>query len=144
MRVSFGFTIILLSFCLLSCGSLKKVPQTDIAKGISIADPQTDSIEYQLIVIDPGFSSWFETRRKPEWYYSLDYLESWNDRYVKAWNDNCRNRNFQRQHPDNPFDEEIDYQQGTNYGLDLNYRLYHYFLFIEDTWGKILPFDRRK
>jgi hypothetical protein len=86
MRVSFGFTIILLSFCLLSCGSLKKVPQTDIAKGISIADPQTDSIEYQLIVIDPGFSSWFETRRKPEWYYSLDYLESWNDRYVKAWN----------------------------------------------------------
>jgi hypothetical protein len=143
MRVRYCFTVILLSSCLLSCEPLKKVPQAEITREISIADPETDSVEYELIVLDPGFSSWFETHRKPEWYYSQVYLENWNIQYVNAWNYNCRNRNFQRQHADNPFDEEIDYHSRTDYGLELNYRLYHYFLYIEETWGKILPFDRR-
>ena len=143
MRVRSFLAVFLLSVSLLSCESYKRATREDKTKEISITNPETDSLEYELIIIDPGFSFWFETRRKPEWYYSKEYMENWNIQYVNAWNYNCRNRNFQRQHPDNPFDEEIDYRPHTDYGLKLNYHLYHYFLYIEETWGKILPYDRR-
>ena len=128
-----------------SCAGQRKLtldPKVTFNSERSLASGE-DSIQYELVIMDPGFEPWFETHRKPEWYYSVDYLRQWNIQYVSAWNYNFRNRQFHLNHPDNPFDQEIDYSPRIDYGLTLNWKLYHYFLYIEDTWGKILPYDRR-
>lgn len=130
--------IILIGIGLLSCGLQQKTSLQNRNPDVQIKSEEADSTEYEIIVIDPGFESWFITNRKPVWYYEQSYLETWNLRYVSAWNEKVMSRRYQQAYPDNPFDERIDYRPQINYGLDLNYKLFHYFKFIEETWGRIL------
>jgi hypothetical protein len=87
-----------------------------------------DSVEYEIIIIDPGFDSWLTTRPSMN-YYSQNYYENKNRFYVTEWN----------YRHDNPirfgdlYDTRIDYDFSTNYGLELNYKLYNYFIYFEET-----------
>ena len=86
-----------------------------------------DSVKYELIVLDPGFDSWLATK-PPENFYSKDYYELKNKLYVTEWN----NRYSKPTRFGNLYETRIDYDMFTDYGLDLNYRLYYYFLFFEE------------
>ena len=86
-----------------------------------------DSLEYELIVLDPGFESWLATRPSKE-FYSKEYYELKNHQYVSEWNNRylaARNNGL--------YETYIDYNSNTDYGLDLNYKLYYYFKFFEET-----------
>ena len=135
--------VILICGALISCSPATKIASGDQSRGAKLEQESPDSTGYELIIFDPGFSGWFATNRKPEWYYSKEYLENWNHQYVIAWNDKVRNRGYQLLHPDNPFIQEIYWDHRVDYGLEVNYQLYHYFLFVEDTWGPILHYKRR-
>lgn len=86
-----------------------------------------DSVKYELIVLDPGFDSWLATK-PPENFYSKNYYELKNKLYVTEWN----NRYTNPAKFGNLYETRIDYNMFTDYGLDLNYRLYYYFLFFEE------------
>ncbi|MGK4568763.1 DUF6146 family protein [Flavobacterium sp. 3HN19-14] len=47
---------------------------------------ENEKLEYDIIIIDPGFSSWFNSNAKPRNYYSQSYLESRNRVWVTEWN----------------------------------------------------------
>jgi hypothetical protein len=143
MRLHFLIPVILIALLSLSCSPAKKLNRTAGKADITVVSNDKDSTEYEIIIIDPGFQSWFESHRKPEWYYSIEYLANWNNQYVTAWNIKYHNTQFQAEHPDSPFWEPIDYRLGVDYGMDVNYKLYNYFLYVEATWGRILPYDRR-
>ena len=86
---------------------------------------QNDSIEYELIVLEPGFDSWFVTNRKPIWYYEETYYKNFNQLYTNEWNN--RVRSFQH---DRPYDEFIDYSVSINYGNEVEHKLYWYFQYM--------------
>ncbi|GAO29093.1 DUF6146 family protein [Geofilum rubicundum] len=89
-----------------------------------------DSLEYELVVLDPGFTSFLATQPPAE-HYSQSYYEGWNHRYVLEWNSRHR-------HPlryGDFYQTEIQYDPHTDYGLELNYQLYYYFQFIEQEYG---------
>jgi hypothetical protein len=86
-----------------------------------------DSLEYNLIILDTGFETWLTTKPSKD-FYSKEYYEQknrlyvieWNHRYMSAWkNGLC--------------DTYIDYDPDTDYGLDINYKLYYYFRYFEET-----------
>lgn len=86
-----------------------------------------DSIGYKLIVLDPGFDAWLAGKPSKD-FYSKEYYELKNRLYVTEWNlryMNSRNGLL--------YDTYIDYKPQIDYGLDLNYRLYYYFLYFEET-----------
>ena len=86
-----------------------------------------DSLEYNLIVLDPGFEAWLATKPSKE-FYSKEYYEQKNRLYVSEWNNRyMTSRNNGR------YETYIDYKYNTDYGLDLNYKLYYYFKFFEET-----------
>jgi hypothetical protein len=85
-----------------------------------------DSVEYELIVLDPGYES-FLLSQPPKEFYSQPYYEQWNSRYVMEWN----NRHSQSLTYGDIYEVYIDYQQNIDYGMELNYRLYYYFRFFE-------------
>lgn len=87
-----------------------------------------DSVVYELIVLDPGFESWLATKPTMN-YYSKEYYETRNRLYVTEWN--IRNLNPMRF--GDLYDTAIDYLPNIDYGLELNYRLYYYFKFFEET-----------
>ncbi|SRR6056297_2650529 len=94
-----------------------------------------DSVEYELIVMDPGYETFLLTQ-KPMEFYSQAYYETWNRRYVTEWN-------YRHMHPmvyGELYETYIDYRPGTDYGLELNYKLFYYFRFFEKENGvDLLP-----
>jgi hypothetical protein len=88
----------------------------------------TDSVEYELLILDIGFESWFATRNMIATAHSNNYYKNWNHIYVLEWN--------QQYMLGNPcIDNYIDYDQFEEYGLEINYKLYNYFQFVEEKTG---------
>jgi hypothetical protein len=88
---------------------------------------ESDSVSYELIVFDAGFDAWLLTKPSVN-FRSQKYYESRNRQYVSEWNYRCS-------YPDRYgliYDSKIDYDPFTDYGLELNYRLFYYFQYFEE------------
>jgi hypothetical protein len=98
-------------------------------------------IEYEIIIIEPGFNYWLASTARPRNYYSQQFLENRNMLYVIEWNQ--RVIQPQRFNP-NLYELQIDYQQGIDYGYEVNYLLYNYFIYFQLTYKQRLgPFVPR-
>lgn len=97
---------------------------TSIENGkVTIANPE---LEYEVIIMDIGFESWFATNKKPKGYYNLTFLEAKNRRWVQQWNAKAMRINSK-------IDYTIDYNWQTHYGYEVNYMLYHYLLYYQQV-----------
>lgn len=90
---------------------------------------ENDSIEYELLIIEPGYDSYLVTQPMKE-YYSITYYKNWNKLYVMEWNNQYLTG---KRHE--IFENEIIYDRSIDYGIDLEYRLYYYFRFIEQKYN---------
>lgn len=104
----------------------KTLKQNDKAVQNDTIRIANDELEYEVIIIDPGFNSWFYTYAKPRDYYSQQYLEARNRIWVTEWNSRA-NRG------DRLIDMSIDYQNNINYGYEVNYMLYNYLTYFQLT-----------
>jgi hypothetical protein len=91
--------------------------------------------EYEIHIMDSGFDRWFATHGKPANFHSPQFYEMMNQRYVTAWNEKVMTHGFR---PNSPFQQQINYDPTIDYGLDVNYKLYYYFKYIEDVYGRFL------
>ncbi len=91
---------------------------------------QADSLEYDIIIIETGYDNWILTNAQPKWYYTNEYYRQKNQFYVIDWN----SRVIQSMGRP-PFEEQIFYNPNTDYGLEVNYKLYWYFKFMEHKYG---------
>jgi hypothetical protein len=109
-----------------------KKPATSINDTVRIAN---EELEYEVIIIDPGFSTWLNTIALPRGYYSQSYLESKNQLYVSEWN----NRAIQplRYNP-NLYEMTINYNPAINYGYEVNYLIYNYMIYFQNTYKQRL------
>ncbi|MCI9844982.1 DUF6146 family protein [Flavobacterium pectinovorum] len=94
-----------------------------------------DSLEYEVIIIDNGFSFWLSSQALPRNYYSLNYLENKNQIYVNEWNN--RVLQPQRFNP-NLYEMTIDYQSHIRYGYEVNYLIYNYMIYFQNTYKQKL------
>ncbi len=89
-----------------------------------------DEIEYEILIFDVGFSSWFNAYAKPKGYHSQNYLETRNIIWVNEWN---RRVLSPYQYKPEWYEMRIDYNAHTNYGYDVNYMLYYYLVYFQLT-----------
>ena len=88
----------------------------------------SDESDYEIIIIEPGFNAWLMGTARPRGFHSQQWLESRNALLVQAWNQ----RNLQPQTYDpNLYQLRIDYDTRTDYGYEVNYKLYNYFLYFQ-------------
>ena len=125
------YFLIVLGF-LIGCNSSKTVASTD-NESVKFAENDTISIvnealEYEIIIIEIGFGNWLASTAKPEGYYSQEYLENRNIFMVSEWNNRVLQPN--RYNP-NLYEIQIDYRSGVDYGYDVNYKLYNYFIYFQ-------------
>ena len=131
--------VILITFA--SCDSSKTTLNNNSNSRISndtirIAN---DNLEYEIIIIEPGFNTWLKTQ-KPKGYYGQAFLEGKNRLFVTEYN--SRVRNFQ-QYNRNLYEQEINYEFHLDYGLDVNYLLYNYFLYFQQHFNQSFTGGRR-
>lgn len=126
MKKIMYFTIV--SLFLYSCSTnsafKKPIPINDSNSKIV----ETDSTEYELIILDIGFESWLASRKSIAMAHSNEYYKNWNHIYSTEWN-----QKHMQGHP--YFENYIDYSPFEDYGFDINYKLYNYFLFVEEKTG---------
>jgi hypothetical protein len=128
------FYIFLLGLFIYSCGSgrdMKSSPASATANDtVRIAN---DSLQYEIIIIEPGFNLFINSLAKPEGYYSQSYLESKNQILVQEYNSRVRNPlNFNP----NLYIQEINYDPFVNYGYEVNYMLYNYFVYLSHEYNQ--------
>jgi len=133
LGIGLGFLI------LWSCSTSNKTTATgdlasteDIALNSKVSDTvriANDSLEYEIIIIDPKFSNWLVRNTiKPRGYYTQKYLETKNDLLVTNYN--IRVQNPVSFDP-NLYQLTIDYRPEIDYGYEVNYLLYNYFVFFQ-------------
>ncbi len=123
------FIIVITLTVLASCQTQKGITK-DSDSGLKIEETESDSTQYELLIFDIKFDSFLVTQPPME-FYSQNYYETWNIQYVIEWN--IRHNNPSRY--GDFYESQIDYIQSIDYGIELNYKLYNYFLFIEKEYG---------
>lgn len=87
-----------------------------------------ESEEYELIIIDPEFHSWYFREARPSSFYSPEYLKNWNEILVNQWNAaipgpmrrGCNMSTY------------INYDPTVDYGLEINHQLFYYFRYFHE------------
>lgn len=105
---------------------------------VRIAD---DATEYEIIILDPGFYPWLNSIARPRGYYTKTFLENRNQVMVMNWN--MRVQQPMVYNPD-LYVFTIDYDRHIDYGYEVNYMLYNYFLYFQRKYNQRLgPFYPR-
>ncbi|REE80621.1 hypothetical protein BX611_2270 [Lutibacter oceani] len=118
---------------LVGCGSTTKTTTDDTQLPEGAVRIANDDLEYEIIIIDPGFETYLYTIAKPANYYSQSYYETKNKFYVTEWNIRATNP---LRYNSKIYENVIDYDFNVDYGLDVNYKLYNYFKFVEHNYGQ--------
>lgn len=127
MRYLFQFLrLFFLSTLIASCSSLSIKNKE---KPVIISN---ESLEYEIIIIDIGFTLYLNTIAKPMNYYSLKFLENKNTTYVTNWNIRALNPS---KYNSSIYENVIEYSPQMNYGLEVNYKLFNYFQFAEQKYN---------
>jgi hypothetical protein len=133
-----AYLLVLTLIILISCNATKKVVTPSINDNTIHGDTvriANDELEYEVIIIDAGFSSWLASRAFPRNYNSQSYMESKNNLWVSEWN--SRVLQPMRYDP-NLYELRINYDPNTNYGYEVNYLIYNYLVYFQNTYKQKL------
>lgn len=129
MKKIAGYLIVLLF--IFACSTQKKaqINQNDAEPNVE------DSTEYDVEMFDGKFDSWYQRYQTPANYRQQSYYESWNNQYVIMWNSKASSSSGKF-----PFDPVVGYVPNEDYGFELNHKLYHYFMYVENVLKiRIMP-----
>lgn len=124
------FIFIFICVIIFSCSTSKTIENKDDLvlmpnDTIRIAN---DELEYEIIILEPGFNTWMQTTAKPRNYYDQSYLETRNRIWVTNYNIRVNDiGSFSPQ----LYQNQINYQNGIDYGYEVNYMLYNYFVYFQ-------------
>lgn len=125
--------ICLLALFIYSCGSgrSRDLKDKDVTNDtVRIAN---DSLEYEIIIIEPGFNLFINSVARPRGYHTQSYLENKNQFLVTEYN----TRVMQPQTYDpNLYINQINYDPNIDYGYEVNYLLYNYFVFFSRHYNQ--------
>ncbi len=138
MKKKLYIVILILGLIIISCGSKKNItpPKANLTSTsndtIKIANKD---LEYEVIIIDPGFNFWLNSMAYPRGFYSQSYLGTKNRLYINEWN----NRFLQPQRYNrNLYEMSIDYDPNIDYGYEVNYLIYNYMIFFQNNYRQNL------
>jgi hypothetical protein len=131
MKISFKILIILVVFYW-TCKPIETNNNFEnLVKTNDTLRIANDSLEYEIIIIEPGFNGWLASRSQQRGFYGQSFLEARNRVWVQTYN----YRVFQNP---NLYQNTIDYQQNINYGYEVNFLLYHYLVYFQQRYNQNL------
>lgn len=135
--MKYFFYVFLLAVMIYSCSSLnRRDNEMDISEAEGLNDTvriANDSLEYEILIIDPGYSYFLHALAKPEGYYSLSYLENKNTFLVSDYNQRVQQPQI---YDPSIYAQQINYDPQINYGYEVNYKLYNYFVYLARKYGE--------
>ncbi|GEM57388.1 hypothetical protein FC1_06260 [Flavobacterium columnare NBRC 100251 = ATCC 23463] len=102
---------------------------SEIIRGDTVKIVNEDT-NYEVIIIDSGFSNWLLSRSFPRGYHSLSFLENKNSLWIREWNNRVL-ESF-RYNP-NLYQMQINYDPNIRYGYEVNYLIYNYLVYFQNS-----------
>lgn len=143
-----GILALVITGFIISCSGTKNVVDVSEEEKLVFQEGEeqpveivSDKTEYEIIIIEPGFFTWLQSIAKPEGYYSQSFMENRNQIFVMNWNQRVLQPS--RYNP-NLYELQIDYRPNIDYGYEVNYKLYNYFIYFQRKYNQRLgPFVPR-
>ena len=88
-QLKFILTVFVFSLLIVNCGSYPIKNTTNINEEPVVIS--NEALEYEIIIIDQGFTTFLNTEARSKEYYSETYLKSKNRIYVQIWNSRVQN-----------------------------------------------------
>ena len=142
------FSVLLLTILIMQCTGSKKA--LNISKEeenvfnqntIDTVAIRNDSLEYEIIIMELGFATWLQSMARPKGYYTQSFMENRNRIYVINWNQRVLDP---YKYDPNLYELQINYDPNADYGYDVNYELYNYFIYFQRKYNQRLgPFAPR-
>lgn len=126
-------TALVLSLFLATFCMAQETKQAETSESpVEINKEETDSAEYEILIIELGYENYLVTQ-PPMNFYTEQYYKNWNTWYVAEYN---------HRYISGPrreiYEHQIDYNSQIRYGLEVEYKLYHYFRYFEKKYGVTL------
>lgn len=142
------FSVLLLTVLIIQCSGSKA--GVDISKEekevfnqnmIDTVTIKNDSLEFEILIMDIGYNTWLNSIARPRGYYTQEFMENRNQIYVINWNQRVLDPfNYNP----NLYELQINYYPNIDYGYDVNYELYNYFIYFQRKYNQRLgPFVPR-
>lgn len=128
------FALLLLIIAIASCGGVKKDVQNTANNFSDTVRIANDSLEYEIIIIEPGFNQWLATQM-PRGFNEQFWLENRNIFLVTEYNNRVLNPT---QFDPNLYQLQIDYKPNIDYGYEVNYLLFNWFEFFQQRYKQKL------
>lgn len=128
-------TILIIAICFAGCESNKATINSKNTNNEEVADTikiANDSLEYEIIILEVGFTNFLLTQPQ-RGYYPKSFLEMRNKLYVTEYNFRVMNP---LEYDDTLYLNIIEYEPDIDYGYEVNYLLYNYFLFFQKTYNQ--------
>lgn len=133
------YILALSSIALISCNTRKSIAQNNNTKTvISTSDTiriANEKLEYEVIIIEPGFNTWLVSTAFPRNYYSQSYLENKNKIWISEWNNRVLQPTL---YSPNLYEMTIAYDPTIDYGYEVNYLIYNYLVYFQNTYKQKL------
>ncbi|MUH34465.1 hypothetical protein D9O36_01305 [Zobellia amurskyensis] len=149
-RIYIAFSVIGLFVILIasSCSSTKETVAISDDEKMAFRQKEGDTVkiasddtEYEIIIIEPGFNFWLQSVARPRNFYTQSYMENRNNIFVTNYNQRVM-QPFQ--YDPNLYELQINYNPHTDYGYEVNYKLYNYFIYFQRKYNQRLgPFVPR-
>src|SRR5690606_15236299 len=91
-----------------------------------------DSLEYEIIIVESGFNSWLISQ-PPRGFYGQPKLETQNRLFVSEYNNRVLQPN---RYPRGLYTQQINYEPTIDYGYEVNYLLYNYFVCFQQKYNQ--------
>lgn len=128
------------SYCLLfiglfvyACASTNGKNMNDDAAKNDTVWVANDSLDYEVIIFEPGFDTWLATQLPIE-SYSTKYLEAKNQRMIAEYN----RRAMLPMRYGSLYPITINYDPNVHYGKKVNYMLYNYLEYFQEKYDQRL------
>lgn len=136
MKTTF-YTLIVLA-ALVSCTSYNYSKKNKVSQIAATANDTiriaNDSLEYEIIIIEQGFNAWL-AQQPPRGYFTQSAMEITNAMKVNIYNMRV---NDPLRYGLGLYELRIDYDRDIDYGYEVNYMLYNYFIFFEQRYKQRL------
>lgn len=143
--IVFASVCALIFWSLNGCGSSSQTVEITEEEKSAFQQTEKDTVtianessNYEIIIIEPGFQTWLQSVARPEGYYSQSFLENRNQIMVTTWNQRVLEP---MQYDPLLYEMQINYDPNIDYGYEVNYKLYNYFIYFQRKYNQRLgPF----
>lgn len=133
-KISLLVTLLTVIITIASCGGVKPDLQDSANKMSDTVRIANDSLEYEILIIEPGFNQWLVTQM-PRGFYEQFWLENRNIFLVTEYNNRVLNPT---QYDANLYQLQIDYKPNVDYGYEVNYLLFNWFEYFQQRYKQKL------